>query len=312
MDAEIFAEWLRRQGHRVIRTTSSYWYNQGPYAYQALPYHWLITPSAEELKEIFKTYKAMTLRYSTPLYSQVGHISYHAIYNDPMYDINRLSNYARKNVRRGLKNCIVKQISFQQLADEGWELQIDTLNRQGRDVAMTMATWHKLCVSASDLPGFSAWAALVQDKIAASVITFRMDDCAYMLYQQSHRQYLRDHVNNALSYFVTSKMLEEANITMILYGLHSLDAPPSIDEFKFRMGYHPKPVRQRVVFHPYLRPFINQNTHNWVKRLLQMRPGNVLLAKTEGMIRFYLEGQKPLAEQTWPPCLAAAGEAGHK
>ena len=32
-------------------------------------------------------------------------------------------------------------------------------------------------------------------------------------------------------------------------------------------------------------------------------PGSPTLAKAEGMVRFHLEGQRPLAEQGWPPAL---------
>ncbi len=98
-------------------------------------------------------------------------------------------------------------------------------------------------------------------------------------------------------------MLEDADITSILYGLHSLDAPSSVDEFKFRMGYTPQPVRQRVVFHPWLRPLINRATLATLNRLNRSFPGHATLAKAEGMVRFYLEGLKPLQDQQWPTCL---------
>ena len=38
-------------------------------------------------------------------------------------------------------------------------------------------------------------------------------------------------------------------------------------------------------------------------RLLRPDPGNLILAKAEGMIRFYLQGKCPLDEQDWPECL---------
>ncbi|HEX9011447.1 MAG TPA: GNAT family N-acetyltransferase, partial [Holophagaceae bacterium] len=40
--------------------------------------------------------------------------------------------------------------------------------------------------------------------------------------------------------------------------------------------------------------------HGWTRRLLQRDPSNPLLAKAEGMLRFHLEGRKPVAEQAWP------------
>jgi hypothetical protein len=117
-----------------------------------------------------------------------------------------------------------------------------------------------------------------------------------MLYQQCLRKYLSDHVNNALSFVVTQTMLSRPGVKSILYGLHSLDAPASVDEFKFRMGYTAKPVRQRVVFHPCLKPIFNHYSHAAVQRLLAWRPGDPILAKAEGMMRFYLERRRALAQ----------------
>jgi hypothetical protein len=303
MNPEIFAEWLRRQGHHVIRTASSYWFDQGPRVYQAFPYHWVIQPPETELLQFLKRTPAMGLRYSTSLDFPIGHISYHAIYEGDSYDFDSLGKWARKNVRRGLKNCSVEPISFERLFEEGWLLQRDTLDRQGREVNLTKDMWHRISFSAKDLPGFEAWGALCNGRLAASVITFLMDDCIYMLYQQCHREYLTGHVNNALSFVVTRTVISRPEVRSILYGLHSLDAPANVDEFKFRMGYKASPVRQRVVFHPWLKPFFNRASYAVIKLLRNFRPGNATLAKTEGMFRFYLEGQRPLNQQAWPEIL---------
>jgi hypothetical protein len=303
MNPDIFSEWLRRQGQQVFRTPSSYWHSQGPRVYQAFPYHWVIQPDEDELTGFLTRNRALGLRYSTSLDAPQGCISYHAVYEKLTYGFETLGKWARKNVRRGLKNCEVQPISFPRLSAEGWPLQRDTLNRQGRHLPLPRETWQGLCLAAGELPGFEAWGALVQGRLAASVITFQMQDCTYLLYQQCLKEYLPAHVNNALSFSVTMTMVQRPDIHSILYGLHSLDAPGSVDEFKFRMGYTPKPVRQRVVFHPWLSPMFTPVTRAVVAGLHRARPGSPFLAKTEGMIRFYLEGQRPLALQSWPACL---------
>jgi hypothetical protein len=70
------------------------------------------------------------------------------------------------------------------------------------------------------------------------------------------------------------------------------------------MGYTARPVRQRVVFHPWLSPLFNRASHTAIRQALRLRPGSPSLAKAEGMLRFYLEGQRPLHEQHWPECLS--------
>ena len=303
MNAEVFAEWLRRQGYRVVRTASSYWYEVSARVYQAFPYHWVIQPTEDELSQFLRQNRAIGLRYSTSVGGPMGCISYHAVYDQPCYTLDGLDRRSRQNIRAGLKNCHVEPISFERLAEDGWLLEMDTVDRQGRRVKLREETWRRRCMAAADLPGFEAWGALFDGRLVASLLTFQMEDCCEMISQQCHRDYLRARVNNALSFVVTQTMISRSGIRSIFYALHSLDAPANVDEFKFRMGYVAKPVRQRVVFHPWLAPVFNRASRAMVKQLLGRYPDHPTLAKAEGMLRFYLEGKRPLNEQKWPECL---------
>jgi hypothetical protein len=170
----------------------------------------------------------------------------------------------------------------------------------------SQSDWERRCLAAADLPGFEAWGALVDGQLAASLLTFQMEDWCEMLYQQCHREHLNDRVNNALTYVVTQTMLQRPGIQAVFYALHSLDAPASVDEFKFRMGFRARPVRQRVVFHPWLEPLASGQLHGVANRLLQRDPSSAFYAKAEGMMRFYLQGKRPLNEQALPECLDPA------
>lgn len=303
MNAEYFAEWYRRQGITVIRSSSSYWYEASRYVYQAFPYHWLIEPDEQELDELLRGNRMAALRYSTPITSPEGCISYHAVCENPEYSIELLDRRSRQNIRNGLNNCRVTQISIEQLAEEGWSLESDTANRQGRRLRTDEIKWRNRYLAAADLPGFEAWGAMVDDRLVASLFTIQVEDWCEMISQQCHRDYLKARVNNALTYFVTQTMMKRSGIKGIFYTLQSLDAPPSVDEFKFRMGYQARPVCQRVVFHPWMRPWIGEKTLWLTRNFLRLDPSNPIFAKADGMLRFYLKGRKPLEVQDWPECL---------
>jgi hypothetical protein len=177
------------------------------------------------------------------------------------------------------------------------------LQRQGRQSAESEEWWHKLCHSTDGLPGFEAWAVILDGRLAATLIAFTYEDCCNILYQQSLTEYLPLSVNNALAFVFTNKILKRPGNLWLFYGLHSLDAPPSVDEFKFHMRYTAKPVRQRVVFNSWLRPLFNSTSHAVLRASLHLRPGNQVLSKAEGMLRFYLQGRLPLSQQKWPPPL---------
>jgi hypothetical protein len=303
MNVENFSEWLRRQGHEVVKTESSYWYEAGPRVLQAFPYNWIIQPTEAELRELLVNKGALALRYSTSLEASDGLVSYH-VYQQPPYDLDILSSKTRYNIRQGMKNSQIEQITFTKLAKEGWSLQKDTLTRQGRLNSMTQADWDKLCLAAEGLPGFEAWAAITEGELAAAMITARIDDSYFLLYELSHQKYFTIHVNNGLYFVATSDMLSQEGIREVFLSLHSLDAPESINDFKFRMNFNARPVRQRVVFHPLFAPFVNKLSHKVLATILHVFPGNNTLCKAEGMVRFYVEGKKPLNEQIWPNCVS--------
>jgi len=297
MTPDIYAEWLRRQGQRVVQTESSYWQSEGMRVFQAFPYHWLIEPGENELRELMFGHHALALRYSLPARDpQPGNSCYHAVYTGKDYDLETLSAWARKNVRRGLRNSTVGPITLERYLEEGWRLRVDTLARQGRRLKESKPDWCRRYAAASGLDGFEVWAAQVNGQLAATLVTFQMDSWAYMLYQQCHSDYLTEHVNNALSFVVTQTLVRRANLHGIFYGMQSLDAPASVDEFKFRMGYQAKPVRQRVAFHPYLAPLVNGVTRRVTKTLTQWSPRTRMLAKADGMLRLSLAEKNPARE----------------
>lgn len=310
MNPESFAEWQRRQGRQVMRTASSYWHEAGPRVYQAFPYHWLIQPRAGETEEMLRAHKAIGLRYSAPWSEPAGAASYHVILARPGIGLEQLSKKARYDVRKGLRHACVEPISFARLAGEGWPLRAETLARQGRRPtrvgagAESREEWAVLCAAAADLPGFEAWGAIAAGRLVAALLAFTCDDCCSILYQHSSTGHLPLGVNNALAFVFSSQVLHRPGIASIFYGLQSLDAPPSVDRFKLRMGYEARPVRQRVCFHPRLVPLFNRTSYRLAAWLSRRLPGRMTLAKAEGLIRFHLEGQRPLARQDWPAPLA--------
>ena len=305
MNAGVMAEWFRRQGYRVIRTPSSYWVEASARVYQAFPYHWLIEPSERELNDLLLKHNAIALRYSAPLTAPQGKVSYHVVCEDPAYDLATLPRQTRQNVRKGLEYATVEPIPLARLAEEGWRLRLDTLSRQGRAAAESEAWWRRLCMSAVDLPGFEAWGALHDGQLTASFLSFTCDDCFTLPHEQSASAHLEYRVNNAIFYSVIREALGRPGISGLFFCLQSLDAPASVDEFKFRMGCTAKPVRQRVAFHPLLAPLIGKLGHAAARRLMERYPSQATPAKLEGMLRFHLEGKCAPSAQQWPECLAS-------
>ncbi len=300
---ESAVEWLRRRGHRIVFSPSACWYDAAPGIFQAFPYHLVITPSEDELRQVFREGRAYGLRYSAPLAFPAGKLSYHVTYSKPTYGLDQLSRQTRQNIRKGIEHATIEPISFARLAEEGWALRAETLARQGRIKAENEAWWRKLCLSTEGLPGFEAWGASHNGGLVAALIAYLAGDCYLMLYQQSLTAHLKFGINNALGFIFTQKALARPGIKRLFYGFESLDASWKIDEFKLRMGYTAEPVRQRVLFHPVLRPLVNPITLAVLTHLGGRIFRHPRWLKAAGMMRFCLEGNRPLAEQEGPGCL---------
>ncbi len=302
MNAENFSRWQLRQGHDVILSESSFWYEASSHVFQAFPYHWVISPTESEINKLFLKNGILAIRYSTPISSQIGKISYHVVQYPP-YCIDNVQKKMSKQLKEGLKKFNVKEIPIQSLATKGWNLQLDTLRRHNRCLCMSQKAWESLCYSAEGIPGFIAWGAFKEEELVSFLFTTRIDDTGYLLYSACHHDFLNEHANKVIYYEVTCQMLNQPGIKSLFITVQSLDAPASIDVFKFRMGFQPKYVRQRVVFHPFLRPFVNNFSHSFVKKVLHAFPDSPILPKAEGMFRFYLEGKLPPEKQNLPECM---------
>jgi len=300
---EAHIEWYKKQGYRVVLSKSSGWVEFAKGVFLAFPYHWVITPTKDEITNLISENKMVALKYSTSLVSPSGQISYHVVYDEPSYSLSSLSKKARYDVKKGLNYASFESISLKRLAYEGWQLQYDTLVRQGRQNSETKDCWEKMCLAGEDLPGFESWGAIHNGELVAALLAFTFNDTISILYQQSKTDHMKFCVNNALTYTFTHNALQRIGIRQVFYGLHSLDAPPGVDQYKIRMGYSAKPVRQQVVFNPILQIFVNKQSLRllqWTKILLSENP---VLNKAEGMLRFSLQGKLPMSEQNWPEVL---------
>jgi hypothetical protein len=287
---EIFAEFLARQGYHIFETESCFWYNAQPGFYFYFPYHRLISPSIEEMNRLLWGRPCIGARFFVPL-NGVGRNSYLIVCSNKNYDIISVdAKYARRQTRRGLENFEIRQIDFGYLASHGCKINYDTMMRQGRDPRKwNEKYWRQYCLSAQGLEGFEAWGAFTGKHLAAFLVAFQMEDYFTILNQSSASEYLRSYPNNALVFYVTKHKLASEMVGHVSYGPESLDAPASLDKFKFRMGFTKSPMKQKIVFNPVLRPFVNPISHKFVKQVASANPKSDICRKIEGIFRFYQE-----------------------
>jgi hypothetical protein len=285
---ETLAEFFRFQGHRIHSSESCFWYDVQPGFYFNIPYHRLITPSKEEINKLLWGIPCFALRFFTTVECR-GKDSYMIVCSNKHYDITSVdAKYARRQTRRGLENFQIRQLDFIELGNNN-RINTDTLIRQGRNPDVwTEERWKLYCSSANGLSGLEAWGAYSGDTLVAFMVGYQMDDYFEILHHSSATDYLHLYPNNALVFFVTQLKLSTSEVNHVSYGPQSLDAPDSLETFKFRMGYEKLPMKQTIIFHPFIAPFINKISCNLVERVSSKSKSD-FWRKLNGILHFYCE-----------------------
>jgi hypothetical protein len=285
--AEQFARFLGNTGHRIVRSKSSYWFDASFGVFLSCPSQRLLSPCEEELRQVLRNQPCFALRFAGPEEGP-GKPSYQLVCEDREYSLERLSSNGRSKVRRGLKRCEVGPVPFDELESLGRAADADTLERQGRDAAVAGDRWQKFWRAAASTPGIEGWAARVGSDIAAFLVTVQFEDGVEFLMARSRSDYSSAYPNNALVFTVTREMLVERGVGQITFGLESLEPVESLDQFKLGMGFCRRPLRQRVEFHPVLRPLVRSAVARGLLNHWANAPGpeRTFWRKAAGMLRF--------------------------
>lgn len=291
VDAAGYVEFLRALGHRVVQTSSGYWYDASRWFYLAAPPHRLYDPSDAELRRLLRRPLCLGARFAAPL-SGPGKVSYQIVCDNPEYDLDGLSANVRSKVRRGLKRTRIEPVPFAVAAVAGRQAHEDTVARQGRDGVLAGAQWERFWAAAAATPGMEAWGAWVGEVLAAFLVAVRFEDGVDFLLARSRNDELNAYPNNALIFEVAHEMLAHQKVPEITFGLEALEPVGPLDQFKFSMGFRPRPLRQRVVFHPVLHALLRSGAVRNGFRRWAGRQGaeHVFWRKAAGLLRFAEEG----------------------
>lgn len=291
LTAEAYARFLALQGYRVRRTPSAYWFDANRWFLLSAPHHREYVLQGDELRGLFRSWGCLGVRYAAPVEAGLGKLSYQIVLDDPHYGLAQLSSNVRSKVRRGLKRCEVARAELSVLEQEGWPLHVETLRRQKRGEAWTSDRWTRFWHAAQQTPGVEGWGAWVDGRLAAFLVTVMFEDAVEFFLSRSTTGERGAYPNNALIFTVAEEMLVRRQMPKITFGLESLEPVKPLDEFKFGMGFQPRPIRQVVVFHPLLRLLLARAAAReaiqwWVGRRAQR---NVFWRKAAGLLRFAQE-----------------------
>jgi hypothetical protein len=255
-----YAKYCRLLGYRVEETPHGIWIGISHGFFNRVPLYETTPPTEEELHTLFRRYPILGVHYAAEAGSQ-GKASHNFFVRDRDYDLKDLHPKSRKGVRRGLENCQVRPMSFDELHRLGMPLNLDTLARQGRDdpIFSDPNRWARFCQAGEQVEGAQAWGAFVADELAAYVVLLRMGEVVDIRYQMSRTDLMKLYPNPALNFIVTQTMICTPGVEAVYSGSPWLTTSKGLDDYKRYMGFDKEPV----VFVVRLRPVVKRALFNW-------------------------------------------------
>jgi hypothetical protein len=284
MEAEQFAQFFALQGYRTMRTDSSFWYEIHPFCWQSIPYHLVAEPSAAEIRRLFFKHFSLVIRFFTE--NRQNTLPAHIwVYDRRDYDFATLATKTRNQVRRGLERNAVQRVDFAFLAPAGWQLILETANRQARNADFAdQPAWIRYCTAAAGIQDFEAWGAFLSGRLAAFLVAATVNGYCYILHQASRTTGLKDYPNNALIYKFTRCKLNDPDVQVVSYGLDSIEDTPGLRNFKKSMGFYRRPLNQRILINPMGKWLKSRVAKDVVINLLKCYPQNNYLRKLASLL----------------------------
>ncbi len=288
MSTEGYATFLELMGHRVRRIDGIYWFNVYPRIYMPFPFQKILDPFQINVSRILGK-DGLVVRY--PCAVKVGRPSYRIICDVKDYGLMSLKSKARNQTRRGLERCEVKQLDFSRYIEDALELNRDTLIRQQRSIPPDFEEyWRRYFRCCESVEGAEIWGAFVEEKLAAYLIAFRMENVSHILILRSKRELLKFYPNNALVFAYLEKTLTDDFINEVSIGFESIqEGMGSLDHFKVGMGFRKEPVGQRIEVRPVLSIIFKTGLANIVEKILSCKKADERFWKFKGLIRWYNE-----------------------
>lgn len=287
MESNIIASFLNKQGKYIFKTKSCWWFNEYSqnHILFSFPLHKRVKPDRDELKEIFSKKFFFAIHYLGNSENN-GDRSFIWVRKTP-YQIEDLSGNIRSKIRRGLKNCEIKKITFSELCSQAYTAHKKTIERHGeKATSLGISNDLDLCSA------YEAWGAYINNQLIAYLVTVCIDDWGTILVSRSANSYLKYYPNNALIYSITQELLSRSDINIVSYGLNSmLEKHDTLDDFKLSMGFTHEPVVRCITLNPLIKPVFNHFACRVLGYISPLFLSNFQLNRLKGFLRIVIESE---------------------
>jgi hypothetical protein len=287
VSADDYVAFLEKMGHRVVVGRATYWFNSSPGIYMNFPFHKPAEPEPSEIRKVLGL-RGLVARCACEV--ERGRPSYKIGCCDKDYDFSKLPQKGRNRTRRGLEQCTVRRLDFEELEPLGaLELNRATFVRQQRHIRRDHDRyWRKYYSAAAGIESMEVWGAFVENDLAAYLIACSIEDCMNVLILRSSVEHLKDNPNNALMYAFVREIMSRPEMSEVSLGLEPVEPGlEDLDRFKTRMGFIKVPIGQRIYMNPLLRPLCQQPLLTAFQRIAAANHKSQKSRKFVGLMNWY-------------------------
>ncbi len=163
---------------------------------------------------------------------------YRYICDIPDYDIEKIeSKSTRKDIRRCLKQCAIKEVDLTWLAPNGYQTYINASRRYAHFVPLSKDRFEKNMLDLAEKSGYEAWGVFQEDTVIAYAIAQICDDSVQLLVAKFDPDYAKAYPMYGLYYSIAQHYLKQQKYRQVLGASRALLHETNIGDFRLKMGW---------------------------------------------------------------------------
>jgi hypothetical protein len=252
---ERLAEYYRRLGMPAFVLDKRLWVEQNRMVYPVGPAsqsHAISGDAAKQLLAHFPT--AVLVRCTGGFESQASSDKWYCTICRELRPIEEYSSNTRKQLRKALRQCVVKKVDAAYVARNGYDVHLAAHQRYGRPPQDKEGFVSDLLIAQDFGDVIDFWAVLYQDVTVGYLCTEIYGDVeAAHCGMAFHPDYFRYYISHALIYTANEYYLQQRSFSHVSNGYRTVWHPSDIYDFLVdRFGYERAYIDLYVYYKPWL------------------------------------------------------------
>lgn len=287
MDAKEFVCLNESLGHMVVSTGTVSWLLRENRTALSIPTLENTSPSKEELNILFtKGARVALFKANIPF-----HNCYEYIFLGNNYSLNMFDSKIRNQIRKGLKECVVADVTVSNLVEQGYLINLAILNKHHRsvDYLQDKLKWTAYASTLAKSKDVHIKGAYINDQLVAYCVFIKVVNKYYIYHPFMNKNYSSSCPMNAILFSAINEIIEKEEQIEISYGLSSYAEKVGLDKFKKGMLFKEMECTRITVLSPHIRWLINPLGYVGVRTAAKL---NLISASIEEKYRYLLDSKK--------------------